>query len=266
MKKIIFSLGLFFIINNIHSQIGGLSASKLETLCTETVPAQTIEFEPFFGYATSTRFFDKNGDIQDLFATSDSSQFFSAPGFRFSYGVIKNLEIGVSIPIDISTVSFGAKYKLPIEGKLTLGLLAGYNSIVGNNIYIRRNAAHETSSSIAGGLILTYEFSDKFSFDFNAQYHEHFNTTSDGHDKGICFGTDVGYYSIENINFIIGMNYFFEKYDLFDKNSHLFTLNPGIAIEKAENFILVLNLPVDLFGKNEFQTVGFGLALTIILD
>jgi len=29
---------------------------------------------------------------------------------------------------------------------------------------------------------------------------------------------------------------------------------------------LVLNVPIDLLGKNEFKTVGFGLALTIILD
>ena len=46
----------------------------------------------------------------------------------------------------------------------------------------------------------------------------------------------------------------------------LSALNPGIAIEKAENFILVVNAPFDVFGKNEYKTFGFGLALTIILD
>ncbi|OQX97327.1 MAG: hypothetical protein B6I20_12855 [Bacteroidetes bacterium 4572_117] len=266
MKKIIFSVGLFFVINSVFAQVGGLSASKLGTLCTETVPAQTIEFEPFFSFASSSRVFDKKGDVQNLFATNDSSQFFSEPGFRFSYGLMKNLEVGVSIPTDISTVSFGAKYKLPFKGKLTFGLLVGYNSIVGNDIYVRRNAAHETSSSIGGGIILTYEFSDKFSCDFNAQYHKHLNKTSAGHDQGMCFSTDFGYYFIENVNFIIGMNYFFEDYEVFEDNSRLFTFNPGIAIEKAENFILVLNSPIDLFGKNEYKSVGFGLALTIILD
>ena len=62
------------------------------------------------------------------------------------------------------------------------------------------------------------------------------------------------------------MNYFYKESNIEDNNAHLFTVNPGIAIEKAENFILVLNAPIDLFGKNEYQSIGFGLALTIILD
>ena len=62
------------------------------------------------------------------------------------------------------------------------------------------------------------------------------------------------------------MNYFYKDLDDSNNSSQLFTLNPGIAIEKAENFILVINSPFDLFGKNEYKTVGFGLALTIILD
>jgi len=266
MKKIIFPLSLFFVLNNVYAQVGGLSASKLSTLCTEAVPAQAIEFEPLFAYASATSYFDENGDIQNLFATSDSTQFFSASGFRFSYGLFKDFEIGVSLPVDVSMVSFGAKYKLPIDGKLTFGVLAGYNSMVGNAIYVRRRAVHESTSSFVGGLIMTYEISDKFSMDFNAQYQKHTNITEEGHDQGVFISSDFGYYAIEDVNFIMGMHYNFKKYDVFENNSHLFTINPGIAIEKAKNFILVLNVPIDLLGKNEFQTVGFGLALTIILD
>ena len=266
MKKLIFTLSLFFVLNNIYAQVGGLSASKLGTLCTEAVPAQAIEFEPFFSYASSSHFFDTNGESQSLFATSDSMQFFAASGFRFSYGLFKDFEIGVSIPVDVSMASFGAKYKLPIDGKLTFGLLAGYNSVIGNAVYVRRNAVHESTSSLVGGLIMTYEASDKFSIDLNTQYQKHINETAEGHDQGLFISSDFGYYAIENVNFIMGMYYNYKKHDVFEDNAHLFTINPGIAIEKAENFILVLNAPIDLLGKNEFQTVGFGLALTIILD
>ncbi len=267
MKKISFILAILLIsTSGIYAQVGGLSASKLGTLCTDVVPTNTIEFEPFFGYVTSTQFFDQDGSLQDLFLSSDSIQFFSSAGFRFSYGLAENLEVGISMPVDVSTVSFGAKYKLPLEGNLTLGVLAGYNSIVGNDVYVRKNATHESTSSAVGGIIMTYEFSDKFSLDFNAQYQKHINETVDGHNQGIYLGTDIGYYFLENINFIIGTSYSYNEYDISDNNAHLFTLNPGIAIEKAENFILVLNSPVDLFGKNEFQSIGFGLALTIILD
>ena len=266
MKKVIITLSLVLAISIAYSQVGGLSASKLGTLCTETVPAQTIEFEPFFGFASSTSFFDTDNNVQDLFLSGDSTQFFSSTGFRFSYGLMKNLEIGVSLPVDVSSVGFGAKYKLPIEGNFTLGILAGYNAIIGNDIYVRRNSTLESTSAIVGGLIMTYEFSDKFSTDFNIQYQTHTNSTTEGHGNGMFVSSDFGYYLVENVNFIMGMNYFYKDLAEPDHSSQLFTLNPGIAIEKAENFILVLNSPIDLFGKNEFKTVGFGLALTIILD
>ncbi len=160
----------------------------------------------------------------------------------------------------------GAKYKLPIEGKATFGVLAGYNGVLGNGTYIKRDAVHEATNAIVGGIIMTYEFSDKFSLDFNAQYQKHFNTSDAGHNQGIFIGTDIGYYAIENVSFIMGSSYSYFTHGTEDNNAHLFTLNPGIAIEKAENFILVMNAPFDVFGKNEFKTFGFGLALTIILD
>ncbi|MDA3907303.1 MAG: hypothetical protein PF484_14620 [Bacteroidales bacterium] len=76
----------------------------------------------------------------------------------------------------------------------------------------------------------------------------------------------MGYYLLDRVNFIIGLNYNFQSYLSNNDNSQVLTLNTGVAIEKAENFILVLNAPFDILGKNEYQTIGFGLALTIILN
>ena len=266
MKKITLLLLSLVFVSTAMAQVGGLSASKLGTLCTAPVPEGTIEFEPFFGYATSTNFFDSNGDIQPLFSTSDSTMKFSGSGFRFSYGLMKDLEIGVSLPIDVSEVSFGAKYKLPLEGDLTMGLLAGYTSLIGNQAYDRRDAIHEMTPSFVGGFIMTYEFNEKLSIDFDAQYQKHTQETFDGHTHGFYLNSDIGYYLMDRVNFIAGLNYGYKVFNASIDNSHLLTLNTGIAIEKAENFILVINAPIDLFGKNEYQTTGFGLALTIILD
>lgn len=255
-----------FIISTSYAQIGGLSASKLGTLCTSTVPEGTIEFEPFFSFSTATKAFDSNGKVHSLFSTSDSTMKFSASGFRFSYGLIENLEIGVSLPIDISEIRFGAKYKLPFEGKFSLGILAGYNTIFGNQIYNRKNAVHESAPSVFTGLIMTYAFNPKLCLDFDAQYQKHTQKTMNGHNQGIYLNSDIGYYFLENIDFIIGLNFNYQCYDARSNDSYLLTLNTGVAIERAENFILVLNAPFDILGKNEFQTTGFGLALTIMLD
>ncbi|NPA43996.1 MAG: TonB-dependent receptor [Chlorobi bacterium] len=266
MKKITITLSILFIINLSFSQVGGLSASKLGTYCVETVPAQAIEFEPAFSFASTTSYFNQDGDVYDLFMSDDSIQHFASTGFRFSYGLFKNFEIGVTIPVDISTLSLGIKYKLPIDSKVEFGLMAGYNGIYGNDVYVKRNSVHESTSAYAFGLIVSYPFSEKLSADFNAQYQTHINKTVTNHKEGIYLSSDIGYYLFENINFITGFSYSFRNNDDDNLNSYLFTLNPGIAIEKAERFILVLNSPIDLFGKNEYKTTGFGLALTILLN
>lgn len=265
MRKLILALNMFFAISVAYSQVGGLSASKLGTYCAETVPAQSLEFEPTFYFASTTSYFNQNSDIHKLFMSEDSIQHFASTGFRFSYGLFENFELGVTIPIDISTISFGIKYKLPIDNKLEFGLMAGYNGIYGNDIYVKRNTVHESTSAYALGLICTYPFSDKLSIDFNAQYQTHIHKTITNHKKGVYLSSDIGYYLLKNINFISGFSYSFRNNDAPEQNSYLFTFNPGIAIEKAERFILVLNSPVDLFGKNEYKTTGLGLALTILL-
>lgn len=266
MKKITLILLASIISIGVYSQVGGLSASKLGTLCTAPVPEGTIEFEPFFGYALSSNQFDSDGKVQDLYSTSDSTMSFAGSGFRFSYGLMKNLEVGITVPIDVSAVSFGAKYKLPMEGKLTMGLLAGYNTVIGNQVYDRRSSIYEETPAFVGGFIMTYDFSDKFSIDFDAQYQKHTYETLGGHSNGVFLNSDIGYYLMEKVNFIVGLNYNYKIFDNSDDDSYLLTINTGIAIERAENFILVLNAPFDLMGKNEYRTKGFGLALTIMLD
>ena len=265
MKTLLFIVSFLFALN-VYSQIGGISASKLATPSSETVAVSSIEFEPSFSFASATNSFDYSGSRQALFSSEDSTLLFSTTGIRFTYGLAKNLEIGISLPSDVSTVSFGLKYRLPLDGKLTFALISGYNTIIGNGIYVKRNATHESTSTVAGGLILSYKFTDKFSCDFNAQYIKHLHTTTEGHSKGTYISSDFGYYLIENVDFIIGLNYYYKDNIIPNNNSHLLTLNPGIAIEKAKNFILVLNSPIDLSGKNDYQSYGFGLALTILLD
>lgn len=266
MKKITLLITLLFVLSYAYSQVGGLSASKLGTLCSSTVPNSTIEFEPFFGYAQSTNYFDSDGEIKSLFSTSDSTMNFAGSGFRFTYGLAKNLELGVSIPVNVNEIHFGAKYQLPIEGNYSFGLLAGYNTIMGNQIFANRDGVNEATPGFVGGIIISYVFSDKLSIDFDAQYQKQIQTTVEGHKQGFYLNSDIGYYLMKKINFIIGLNYGYQAYNTNIDDSYLLTLNTGVAIEKAKNFILVINAPFDILGKNEYQTKGFGLALTTFLD
>ncbi|HAG15408.1 MAG TPA: hypothetical protein DCG69_02645 [Bacteroidales bacterium] len=266
MKKQLLLLFIGVISIPVFGQIGGLSASKIGAVCTTPVAENKIEFEPFFAYALSNHYFDSNSNRQDLFSTADSTLKFSTSGFRFTYGLFKNFEIGVTLPVDVSEVRFGAKYKLPFEGSLSMGILGGYNTLVGNQVYARRNSAHEMTPSFVGGLIFTYKINEKMCFDFDAQFQKHTEETIAGHTHGVFLDSAIGYYILENVNFLAALSYNYKFYSNPTDDSYLLTLNTGIAIEKAEHFILVINAPFDLLGKNEYQTKGFGLALTILLD
>ncbi len=264
MKKTLF-ISLFIIISYFsYSQIGGISASKLATLCTTTVPAKSLEFEPAFSSSFSNKVWTSDGTSATYLSDSIATE--SDFGFRFSYGAIKNLEIGIALPIDVSTISYGMKYKLPFENKFSLGLLSGFNFILGNQIMSKKNYTFENTPSYVGGLVTTYEFSDKFSIDADAQYQKYFQNILENHKNDLFLNMDIGYFVSSGIQLVTGFNYSTTNFETNDMNSDLLSLNLGITIERAENFIIVINSPIDLIGHNTLKTNGFGFALTIMID
>ncbi len=170
------------------------------------------------------------------------------------------------MPIDVSTISYGMKYKLPFENKFSLGLLSGFNFPLGNQIISKKNHAFENTPSFVGGIVTTYEFSDKFSIDADAQYQEYFENVMDGYQNDFFLNTDIGYFVLPGIQLVTGLNYATTNFENTDFNSNLLNLNLGITLERAENFIIVLNSPINLMGQNTLKTNGFGFALTIMID
>ena len=75
--------------------------------------------------------------------------------------------------------------------------------------------------------------------------------------------TDLGYYIINKIQLVSGFNFSFTDGDI---TQYQLIFNPGVTIEKANNFILVMQLPYAVSGKNTYQSSGFGMALTIMID
>lgn len=265
MRKIyLIFLFLFFTFINVKSQIGGISASKLATLCAGTVPNKGIEFEPAFGFGYSSRYWDNDGNLQNLSASGDSVFVNSGFGFRFSYGAYENLEIGTAFPADMSGISFGAKYKIPFESKISIAALLGTNIPLGNQFFDTKNRSYDFSTSAVGGIVMTYDFTDNFAIDFDLQYQDFIQKVEGTHNNDMFVNCDIGYYITEGFQVIIGANY--QQYNYTDTEISLLTLNPGVTIERAENFLLVLNFPYDITGKNIEQSAGFGFALTISLN
>ena len=270
MKKII--IPILFLILQIYefsmlAQVGGISASKLATLCTETVPYKSIEFEPMFSFSYSNQLWDKDGKLEYAFSSRDSIIVSSEFGFRFSYGVLKNLEIGVAAPAAMSSLSWGAKYRIPLGEKYCCGILAGFNLPLGNGIFSKNSQYSDVTPSIAGGIVTTFNIiEEKLCIDFDVQYQKYVKQVDDKHLGDIFLNSDIGYFITKNIQMVAGINYSETRFEQKMNNSYLLTLNTGLTIECAENFILVLNAPFDLAGKNVYKSKGFGMALTILIN
>lgn len=249
------------------AQVGGISASKLATICTETVQYKSIEFEPMFAVSYTNQSWDGEGKLHSLFSSPDSTMVTSEFGFRFSYGAFKNLEIGVAAPADMSGLSLGTKFRLSLGEKYCCALLAGLNLPLGNKVFSKNTHYSDVTPSVAAGLVFSLNLiEEKLCIDFDAQYQKYVKELEDRHLGDIFLNSDIGYFVTENIQLVAGINYSETRFEQSLNNCSLLTLNTGITLECAENFILVLNAPFDLIGKNNYKSKGFGMALTIIIN
>ncbi len=238
MGKSIFLLVFLSVSLFVNAQIGGNSASKLANYCTNPVGVNQIEFEPAF--AIVSRSF------------VDSSFFDNSLGFRLTYGAFKNFETGISFPVGMSALQWGGKYRFIDKKFISLAVMGGINFDFSTPDFL---------SEIGVGGVATLQYSENFSSDVNISYMRNFNF---GLIKNQIFmGIDNGIY-VGNIQYILGINY--QNLGLEDFYSENIFLSPGITIEPANSFLLVLSLPVSVYQNNDLKSVGFNFALTITLD
>ena len=268
MQKLIALLLIVFIFGmpEAQAQIGGLSASKLSALNTETVPQFTIEFEPSFVFGYANRYWNRSGTSRPLFKNNDSLRVNSEMDFRFTYGLTPQWEAGFTLPTNVSYLSFGSKYRFFEKRNYSLAVLNGLNLPLGNHIYsaiYRHNKCSEYDINLLAGMAATYQINPRFSVDFNSIVQGHLDRgfTHLANHIDLFFNTDFGYYLWPAFQGIIGF-----YYARTAPSRQTLTINPGFTIEKAKHFIMVLNFPYDAWGKNCEKQIGFGFALTITLD
>jgi len=256
---LIITLNYLIVFNILKAQVSGISASKLSAINTETVPVNTFEFEPSFLLGFSSKYWNEDGHYSDSFLGRDSLETISQLNFRFTYGVINNLEVGFSMPGDASSLSVGAKYKIFKTDKNSIAFISGFNTPLGNKIYRiskKVNSISEFDNSLATGIVYSKEFTQNLSLDLNLEYQVHLNNAKNYSDFFI--NTDLGYY-IDKTQLILGIYYTSISHL---KKSKKVTVNLGTTIERNDDFILVLNFPIDIYGKNTKQFWGFGFAFT----
>lgn len=244
--KLITTIFLILFSNNLFSQISGISASKLVAINTETVPGNEIEFEPSFNFSISK---------------DDSLQTNSNFGFRFTYGLNDRTEAGISLPMNMNGINWGIKYHALNFHKLSVGFIAGIeNALIVNNV--NELNSQPFFKSYAGGIVSTFQINEKLSIDFNSQIQNQFHYSKQ--DFHISVNSEIGYFVSEGLQLAGGFQY--GKNPLYHIPENSFILNSGMTIEKAKNFILVLNFPYQLKTKQLPSSFGFAMALTILIN
>ncbi|OYT10933.1 MAG: hypothetical protein B6I18_06495 [Bacteroidetes bacterium 4572_112] len=262
----IFLTSFFVIISFLASaQIGGLSSSKLSALSADVVNDKNMEFEPGFRSSRSNKYFDSDGNTQDMFSTSDSVKHVTGMAFRFTYGLWDKFEIGMSVSTDLSLVNIGTKYEFINKENLSIAAIAGLNVPMGNGT-VNESIRATTNVMQAGvGGVVSYILNDRISADFTAQYVHFIKSTIDNNTGGVYLNGDVGYYFFDNnFKLITGFGFYSINNDI---GSHqALTVYPGFTVESGKDYFIACSFPFDVYGKNEAKNVAFNFTLTLTFD
>lgn len=265
MKFLFFPIIFTFVYNISTAQIGGLSASKLGSLTSTTVDYKKIEFEPSFYYSRSKQYWNSEGNPENLYSTADSISALSGMYFRFTYGVLENMECGITVSSELSICNFGVRYNFLRKPKFEVAAIGGANIPMGTRDIDLRIKATNNIAQVGLGVVTTYSFNEDFSLDFMSQFMR-FTKETVTHDKGAYYlNMDLGYYILDHqLQFVGAMAYQFVRDEV--GGHQLFTLNPGVTIETGEKFIAVVSFPFGVYGKREIKNTAVNFALTLLFD
>lgn len=266
MKKLLF-ITLILISANVYSQIGGVSNDKLVAINPATIGPRTVEFEPGFGYIWSKKTFDNNGKLNPLAPANDSIMVLQALGFRITYGFAKNFEIGTVITSSLDAFALGLKYNFLSREKFSAGAFLGSNFSNNSDLAFRNTGIFGKTLSVVGGFTFINRFGEnkRLSIDYDLQYQNTFDKTVSYSDD-IFVAADLGYEFKKAVQLITGLNYQYHNYKNGDPDAWRLTWNTGLTVHPGEMFNLIVNVPIDLAGRNTGRFAGFQIILTVTLD
>ena len=265
--KYFISVTIFVVIStNMYSQVYGISSAKLASINAATIGMNQFEFEPSFGYYWAKNYYNEDGKLEPLSSTKDSTDVYRALVFRFTYGIIENLEAGMMIASDLSTFSIGTKYTLFTLDNFSGGIIAGGTFSNESDIVAVNTGIFGKTFSLAAGLAFSNEFSEKLSLDFDAQY-QCLRDDKVSYSNDFFANTELAYI-FKNKNQLIGgfsytRNMHTHKYD--GHTNYLLALNLGASIETGKMFAFNFLFPIAILGKNYDRLFGFHFALTMFL-
>lgn len=264
MKIILLIIPLLLIAQKkMFSQIGGISGSKLDSYCVDVVDHKKIEFEPALYRFNSGAFWNESALLFNHFETPDSLMTTEGMYMRITYGLWDKLEVGVNIDSDLTTSNWGMRFVVFQKEKLGLAGIAGINFPLLTKYKNRNLNPANYDYNFGGGLVSTYNFTDRLSSDLTLQYLVPFKPINWQNGTLKSASCDVGYY-MENRHFQLISSVAYSQFTGDEYQSELLTFCYGFTIE-TDQFIFVCCLPRDIYGTNISKNQGLLLALTLTL-
>ena len=260
LVEIFHLLILCLFANIISGQVGGISGSKVNSVNHVPIPVGTAEFEPSYTFSKYTKAWNDQGNLGDAFSSIDSAEINASWNMRMAYAFTDELEVGCNLGSNYS--NWSAKYAIGNWDKLGLGLMTGLNLPFGNALIDKSNRASEHIGNYGLGIIGSYQFSEKASFDLNIQNFKNLFDHVEISNNDFYISADFGHYV--GRSFLLASMYF-QKSDFDGFTANVLRFSPGISIEHMSNYFIVLNGNFDLLGKNMPKTNGFSIAFTITL-
>lgn len=257
MKHIILTSLIILVFIKLDAQIQGLSASKLGTYNSEPVAKSSLEFEPslLINFQKSKLINSENETVSNR-----NSEF----GFRLTYGIYKNIEIGAFIPSDLHSVSIAIKTKFYENKYLKSSIFTGTNLKTNPEVnYFVRDCYHNTDN-YGLGLALSILENKKFSADVNYQLSKTLKTTIDNHVINHISSVDLGYNIFEKIHLVTSYLYSNNRFENNIEKCQV--VNFGLTYESDNKFIIVLNSPIEILPNDKKYNYGIGFAITFIFD
>ena len=250
---------LAFETGNTAAQISGISNSKVVVLGTETVGVRVFEFEPAFEVFSSSGEWDSNGNL----TSSDSLSTESSHAFRFTTGVKENLEVGMIVPSDVSSLNFGLKWLFWNRNDLSVALQSGLNFDAANGNILKKEGRGKVLGS---GLVATYEPEGNYSVDSDISFSFYSNDVNGypvGHSGTFNIGASYGL--SKNFTGVVEYNFNWIKFESEIFNAEKGNGLVGFTYYASEAAKIIMGLKHDIHGSNNAKGITYIIAFTFLI-
>lgn len=246
----VFALFNFFVLPNEAHAVGGISNSKVIIPSTDTVPKKRVETEPFF----SLEFVDDRDNT-----------FRFGGGVRLTLGALDNLEVGANVnyldhedadliqsDTNFGDIEAGLKFRFLNQSEVFPFSLAYQGGVTfptgGDSVWIVE----------PGGLILTRNFTERFSMDADFVFGIIEN-------DGWSFVTEVGFGYYLNSWFQPVLEGAFGHEDAEgDDSVSLINITAGFTAAATDWLTVIVGVTPDVYTENKDKEVIISSAFTFL--